>query len=78
MLSAMHCQAHCCFRMETEITSEIEMAKKKDKDANAVALGRKGGKARRNSLTPEQRKEIASKAAKTRWSRPRAGDQKFN
>jgi hypothetical protein len=28
------------------------MAKKKDKDANAVALGRKGGKARRNKLTP--------------------------
>jgi hypothetical protein len=44
------------------------MAKKKDKDANAVALGRKGGKARRNKLTPERRKEIASRAAKARWS----------
>lgn len=44
------------------------MAKKKDKDANAVALGRKGGKARRNKLTPERRAEIASKAAKARWS----------
>jgi hypothetical protein len=44
------------------------MAKAKDKDANAVALGRKGGKARRNKLTPEQRREIASRAAKARWS----------
>jgi len=52
------------------------MAKKKDKDANAVALGRKGGKARRNKLTPEQRREIASKAAKARWSESRPSDQK--
>jgi hypothetical protein len=44
------------------------MAKTKDKDPNAVALGRKGGKARRNKLTAEQRKEIALKAAKARWS----------
>jgi hypothetical protein len=44
------------------------MAKKSDKDSNAVALGRKGGKARRNKLTPERRKEIASRAAKARWS----------
>lgn len=46
-----------------------EKKDKKDKDANAVALGRKGGKARRNKLTSEQRKEIASKAAKARWSK---------
>ena len=51
------------------------MAKKKDKDANAVALGRKGGKARRNKLTPEQRKEIASKAARARWSKGRLDDE---
>jgi len=51
------------------------MAKKKDKDANAVALGRKGGKARRNKLTPEQRREIASKAAKARWSGERQGGE---
>ena len=51
------------------------MAKKKDKDANAVALGRKGGTARRNKLTPERRREIASNAAKARWSleRPAKG-----
>jgi len=39
----------------------------------AVALGRlgglKGGKARANKLTPEQRKEIAKKAANVRWSK---------
>jgi len=44
------------------------MSKKEIKDANAVALGRKGGKARKNKLTPERRREIASKAAQTRWS----------
>jgi hypothetical protein len=44
------------------------MTKTKEKDPNAVALGSKGGKARRNKLTPEQRKEIATKAAKARWS----------
>lgn len=41
------------------------------KNPAAVALGRlgglKGGKARANNLTPEQRKEIAKKAAQTRW-----------
>lgn len=41
------------------------------KNPNAVALGRlggkKGGKARAAKLTPEQRREIARKAAMTRW-----------
>lgn len=50
--------------------SEIPL---KEKNPNAVALGRlgglKGGKARAEILSPEQRKEIAQKAAKTRWSR---------
>lgn len=40
----------------------------------AVALGRLGGKvggkARAEKLTPEQRKEIAQKAAKARWNKP--------
>ena len=43
------------------------------KNPAAVALGRlgglKGGKARANSLTPEQRKEIAKKAAAKRWKK---------
>ena len=43
------------------------------KDAAAVALGRKGGrkggKARAAAMTAEQRREIARKAANTRWSK---------
>lgn len=45
----------------------------KDKNPNAVALGRlgglKGGKARTAKLTPQERKEIAIKAAKARWNK---------
>ena len=41
------------------------------KNPAAVALGRLGGKVggkrRAEKLTPEQRKEIAQKAAKARW-----------
>jgi hypothetical protein len=43
------------------------------KDPAAVALGRKGGlkggRARAEKLTPEQRSEIAKRAAAARWSR---------
>lgn len=43
------------------------------KDPAAVALGRKGGKkggrARADKLTPEERSEAARKAAKARWNR---------
>jgi len=39
----------------------------KRKNPAAVALGRKGGKNSRKNLTPEQRKELAQKAAKARW-----------
>lgn len=37
------------------------------KNKAAQELGRKGGKARAKSLTPEQRSEIAKKAAAKRW-----------
>lgn len=41
------------------------------KDPNAVALGRKGGlkggRARAEKLTPEERSHIARKAARARW-----------
>jgi hypothetical protein len=44
------------------------------KNAAAVALGklggRKGGLARAKKLSPEQRKAIAEKAARARWSKP--------
>ncbi len=38
------------------------------KDPAAKALGSKGGKARANKLTPEERSKIAQKAAQKRWS----------
>ncbi len=44
-----------------------------DKNPHAVELGRlggqKGGKARAEKLTKEQRSEIAKKAAKARWNK---------
>lgn len=48
-------------------TGEIEEKTDDGKDAAAVALGRKGGRARAEKLTPEQRSEIARKAAAKRW-----------
>jgi hypothetical protein len=45
------------------------MTMKKEKDPNAVALGRKGGKARLHKMTPEQRSDIARKAVRARWAR---------
>ncbi|HEV7264492.1 MAG TPA: hypothetical protein VGN83_06180 [Falsiroseomonas sp.] len=37
------------------------------KDEAAAAMGRKGGKARADAMTPERRAEIARKAATARW-----------
>jgi len=55
-----------------EATKESE-AQLDDKNPNAVALGRlggkKGGKARAEKLSPERRKEIAKKAAQSRWGK---------
>jgi hypothetical protein len=50
-------------------TGEIdETATTEDgKNAAAVALGRMGGKARAEGLSAKKRKEIAKKAAETRW-----------
>jgi hypothetical protein len=63
------------FRVVQEATEEKEPEPPQDKpqgkNPNAVALGRlgglKGGKARASKLSPEQRKEIAKKAAEKRW-----------
>lgn len=57
---------------EKETTPKEEEPKSaKEKNPAAVALGRlgglKGGKARAEKLTPEQRKEIARIAANARW-----------
>jgi hypothetical protein len=63
------------FRVVREATSEpipISTAKKR-KNPAAVALGRAGGlksgKARMAKLTPEQRRQLASNAARKRWAR---------
>jgi hypothetical protein len=49
-----------------------EKPPEKEKNPAAVELGRlgglKGGRARADKLTAEQRKEIASKAANSRWN----------
>ena len=51
-----------------EIADENESGANQGKDPAAVALGSKGGKARAAGLSPKRRKEIAKKAAKSRWS----------
>ena len=73
-----HDFAVTAFRIVQEATSEDEKAKAKpeptaeERHDAAVMLGRKGGqkggKARAEKLTPEQRREIARKAAASRWS----------
>lgn len=49
-------------------TGEEEEALTEDgKNAAAVSLGQRGGKARAAKLTPKKRSEIAKKAAQKRW-----------
>jgi hypothetical protein len=51
-------------------TGEIEETTTADgKNAAAVALGRMGGKARAAGMTAKKRKEIAKKAAASRWQK---------
>ncbi len=38
------------------------------------SLGKKGGPARRDKLTPEQRSKIARKAARARWAKKERRD----
>ncbi|MGB6873365.1 MAG: hypothetical protein WBE46_04395 [Dehalococcoidia bacterium] len=71
-----HDFAVTAFRVVQEATGQVEPEEigpesVEGKNPHAVALGRlgglKGGKARANKLTPERRKEIARKAAESRW-----------
>lgn len=74
-----HDFAVTAFRVVQEATKEAEAVEieqpepeaTEGKNPHAVALGRlggkKGGKARAQKLTPEQRREIAKKAARARW-----------
>jgi len=68
------------FRVVQEATGQVEPEPESEeaeseliegKNPHAVALGHlgglKGGKARAEKLSPEQRKKIAKKAAQARW-----------
>lgn len=61
------------FIVNQSTSEESEKEEQPTKNPAAVALGKlggkKGGKARAEKLTPEQRKEIARKAAKERWKK---------
>lgn len=68
-------------RIVDEATGEAEKTlPPPEKNQAAVELGRlggkKGGKARAEALTPEQRSEIAKKAASARWKTKQDEDAK--
>jgi hypothetical protein len=47
---------------------EQEQLKSDGKDAAAVSLGKRGGKARAEKTSAQERAEVAKKAAKARWT----------
>ena len=53
---------------EIKIPEDIPNTGSDGKDPAAVALGRRGGKARAEGMSRKRRKEIARKAAKSRWA----------
>ncbi len=53
-----------------EEQEEFEALESAGKDPAAVSMGKRGGKARAEKMTPERRAEIAKKAAEKRWSKP--------
>lgn len=61
------------FRVMQKATGEAEVEPASEKNPAAVALGRlggvKGGRARAEALTPEERSRIAKRAAQARWAR---------
>jgi hypothetical protein len=58
--------------LNLHLAQDIVARMEKRKDPHAVALGRKGGKARLQRLTSEQRRDIARKAVAARWAKVRA------
>lgn len=63
-------------KTNSTVSNAVDVMKKAvgNKNPDAVSLGSRGGKARARNLTPEQRREIASKAAKARWSKTNEHD----
>jgi hypothetical protein len=52
-----------------QITDDVPSPEDEGKNPAAVALGRMGGKARAAGLSAKKRKEIAKKAAQSRWGK---------
>ena len=52
-----------------EEEEEYDTPEAKGNDLAAVSMGKRGGKARAENMTPERRAEIAKKAAEKRWSK---------
>jgi hypothetical protein len=50
-----------------QIEDTVPSPEDEGKDPAAVALGRRGGQARAEGLSKKRRKEIARKAAQSRW-----------
>lgn len=58
------------FNVVQQATGEVEPTPElTGKKADSSKGGKKGGKARAEALTPEERSEIAKKAAEKRWSK---------
>lgn len=61
-------------RIVKDATDPVTQVPRSDKDPEAVELGRrggrKGGKARAERMTPEERSESARRAARARWGSP--------
>jgi hypothetical protein len=55
--------------IDEELKAYVPTTESEGKDPAAVALGRRGGRARAERLSARNRKEIAQKAAKSRWAR---------
>ena len=66
-----HDFAVTAFRVMQEATEQVEPETKPEIDYAALGRkgGLKGGKARAEKLSPEQRVEIAKRAAKARWNK---------
>jgi hypothetical protein len=52
-----------------QIEDDIPIRESEGKDPAAVALGRKGGRARAAGMSARKRKEIAKRAAQARWDK---------
>jgi len=55
-----------------EVEDREPTPEEQGKDPAAVAMGKKGGSARADKLSPSRRSKIAAKAAKARWTKTRA------